>query len=63
MSKKADELAAEIRDHFEGIRVQWQEIARETDLARKASLKSGVFETMDMVGELMRQLDELLRNA
>lgn len=59
MSKKAEELAAEIRDHFEGIRVQWREIDRETDPVRKASLKSGAFASMDMVGELIRQLDEL----
>ncbi len=50
-----DELKAEIEHHLDGIKVQWEDVTRQTDPAIAKQKREGVLATMDMVGEMMRQ--------
>ena len=48
-------LKAEIEVLLDGIKVQWQDVARQTDPKLAQEKRNGVFATMDMVGEMMRE--------
>ncbi|MBZ8119536.1 hypothetical protein KUD11_12875 [Roseovarius sp. LXJ103] len=58
-----EKLAIEIECHLDGIKVQWQDIERQTDPALVASKRDGVFATIDFLKELIRQYDEMQDDA
>jgi hypothetical protein len=62
MTKK-QKLYQEIVAHFDGIAVQFQDIARQNDPLILCQKRHGVFATMKMVGELIRQHDDMPDDA